>query len=99
VLLAALAPAGDFTATVDGRSLTRSSAYGWAASWRVPAGNAALSLDAPPLNAILAALVLALWLLVVVAIIGVDRLTSMAAWLRRRPRTDGVARDESEDAV
>ncbi len=94
VLLASLAPAGDFTATVDGRSLTRSSAYGWAASWRAPAGSAAISLDAPPLNGILAALVLALWLLVVIAIIGLDRLARMAAWLRRRPRTNGVVIDE-----
>jgi hypothetical protein len=98
VLLAALAPAGDFTATIDGRTVPRSNAYGWAASWRVPAGNAAISLDAPPLNAVLAALVLALWLLVVAAIIGLDRLARLGALLRRRSAPAGLADDAPEDA-
>jgi hypothetical protein len=84
VLLAEIAPAGDFAATVNGVSLARSSAYGWAASWQTRAGNATISLDAPPLNAALAALVLALWLLVAAAVIGLDRFARVAAVLRRR---------------
>jgi hypothetical protein len=99
VLLAELAPAGDFTATVDGRSVPRSSAYGWAASWTAPAGNAAISLDAPPFNAVLAALVLALWFLAAAAIIGLDRFSRLWAWLRRRPAATSVIEDEPEDAA
>jgi GT2 family glycosyltransferase len=97
VLLAELAPAGDFTATVNGVSVPRSSAYGWAAAFAAPAGHAAISLDALPLNAALAAVVLALWLVVLAAIVGLDRLVLLAAWLRRRPRTPGVGSDERED--
>jgi GT2 family glycosyltransferase len=97
VLLAALAPAGDFTATVDGKSLSRSSAYGWAASWTAPSGIAAISLDAPPLNAVLAGVVLALWLLVVAAIIGLDRLGRLVARLRRRTAPPDVLDAAPED--
>ena len=91
-VLAALAPAGDFTLSVDGVAAPRASAYGWAASWRVPKGRAVLSLDVLPLNAVLAALVLVLWLAVLVVAIGPERLARL--WRRRRTEAvDDVARD------
>ncbi len=103
-LLGTLSPAGDFTVTVDGKVATRSPAFGWASSWRVGPGTATLSLAAPPFNAILAALVLVMWLAVLVAAVGVDRLERFAAWVRRRPRAptgdhrlEGSTDDEPTD--
>lgn len=81
-LLATLAPAGDFAATVDGKSVPETVAYGWAASWAVPKGTAQISLDAMPLNAMLASVVLALWLAVCLLAVGPDRLAR--AWRRLR---------------
>jgi GT2 family glycosyltransferase len=83
-LLGALAPSGDFTATVDGKAVPRSSAFGWAESWNVPAGTAKVSLSTLPLNAVLAALVLALWACACLAAIGLDRLRRLSRFLRRR---------------
>jgi hypothetical protein len=86
-LLASLAPAGDFTATVDGASVARQGAYGWAASWSVPSGTASISLDAWPLNALLASVVVAMWVVVAMLVIGLDRV----ARLRRRLRSPSHA--------
>ena len=103
VLLAGLAPAGDFTAAVDGKTVARHGAYGWAASWQVHKGAAVISLDVAPLNGVLAAIVLALWFVVLVAVIGIDRFARAAAWLRRRPRpaastASGTDPDHGADA-
>jgi hypothetical protein len=83
-LLGALAPSDDFSATVNGSTVPRASAFGWAESWSVGAGNAKVSLTAPPLNAILAALVLALWAGVCLAVLGLDRLRHLSELLRAR---------------
>lgn len=95
-LLGALAPAGDFTATVGPTTLERSSAFGWAASWRVPtAGTARVSLDAWPLNVLLAWLVLACWLGAVALAVGPERLGRARRALRPR-RARGAPIDEHE---
>lgn len=84
-LLAALAPAGDFTATLDGTALPRASAFGWEATWSTPhAGTVVLSRSAPPLDALLAAAVLALWCALLLGALGADRLVRLRAVLRRR---------------
>jgi GT2 family glycosyltransferase len=83
-LLGALAPSDDFTATVDGKAVPKSAAFGWAESWQVGAGTAHVTLTALPLNAILATLVLALWACVCLAAIGLDRLRRLADVLARR---------------
>jgi GT2 family glycosyltransferase len=84
-LLGALAPAGDFEASLGATTLPRSSAFGWAASWRVPsAGTARISLDAWPLNGVLATLVLLCWLGVVVLEVGPERLARARRAVRPR---------------
>ncbi|HEY8080625.1 MAG TPA: glycosyltransferase [Acidimicrobiales bacterium] len=82
-LVAALAPGGDFVATVNGAAVPRTTVYGWAPSWSVKKGTAQISLDALPLNAVLAAVVLACWLLAGLLAIGPDRLARMARRVRR----------------
>jgi GT2 family glycosyltransferase len=86
-LVAGLAPAGDFTVTVNGVAAPRQSAFGWAGSWRVRAGAASLVLDAWPLNAALAALTLALWALAVAVAVGPERWARVRRAVRRRPAT------------
>jgi GT2 family glycosyltransferase len=91
-LLATLAPSDDFSATLDGRTLVRSSAYGWAESWRVPtAGTAQVELTAAPLNALLAAAVLVAWAAVVFGALGIDRLLRVRAALLRARREGPTA--------
>jgi len=100
-LLGALAPAGDFIATLGGTTLVRSSAFGWAESWRVPAkGTARLSLDAWPLNGVLASLVLALWLCIAALAIGRERLARARRVMsqRRVVREAGDRNPSSPDA-
>jgi hypothetical protein len=84
-LFGALAPAGDFTASLGSASLARSDAYGWASTWRVPAaGTVRLSLDAWPLNGVLATIVLLLWLAAGALAIGRERLARARRALRPR---------------
>ena len=94
-LLAALAPAGDFTATSGSTTLSRSSAFGWAASWRLPAaGTARIALDAWPINGVLAVLVLLGWLAAALLVLGSERLVRLSRSLgtrRGRPDAAGVA--------
>jgi GT2 family glycosyltransferase len=88
-LLAGLAPAGDFSATVGTATLSRRSAFGWAASWQAPAaGIARISLDAWPLNAVLATFLLLCWLGVIALAIGPERLVRLRRALRGRPGPD-----------
>jgi GT2 family glycosyltransferase len=97
-LFAGLAPAGDFAASVGATSLSRQSAFGWATSWRVPAaGTARISLDAWPLNAVLATFVLLCWLGVIALAIGSERLAGLRRALRGRAARDVL--DEPADEV
>lgn len=83
-ILASLAPAGDFVATLDGASLPASSAFGWARSFTVPRrGSVRIRLDAVPLDALLAAAMLAAWVLVLAGALGADRLLRFRRAMRR----------------
>lgn len=94
VLAAALSPAGDFVATEGARTLVRSGAYGWAATWPVTEGTVTVTLDAPPLNGVLAGAELALWLCIAAAAIGLDRAGRFARMVRRGATTARHARSD-----
>ena len=83
-LLAGLAPAGDFSLSVGGTAAPRSSAYGWAASWRVAQGSAVLSLQALPLNGALAAVTVLIWVAAAALGIRPARLARARRAIRRR---------------
>jgi hypothetical protein len=89
-LLGALAPAGDFAATVNGTAVPRGLAFGWAPAWQVQKGLAQITLDAFPFNGLLAALVLLLWVAVAAAALGADRFERFARFVRVRGRTPVV---------
>ena len=73
-LYAGYAPAGAFALHVDGRSLTRRPAFGWAAQYTVTAkGQAAFSLSQFPLVPLAVFLELAAWLVLALAVIGRPR--------------------------
>jgi hypothetical protein len=68
---AGYAPAGSFTLTLDGRTLARQPAFGWAAQYAAGAkGAAALSLSQFPLVPLVVVLELAGWVLLALALIG-----------------------------
>jgi hypothetical protein len=69
-------------------AVPRSSAFGWAASWQVPSGAASLSLDALPLNGVLAFATLAIWVLATALVVGRGQLTRLVR-VRRLRRTRG----------
>jgi len=96
-LFAALAPAGDFAATVDGTAVARSSAFGTGATWAVTKGTAKITLDALPLNGLLAALVLMLWVLVAVLMVGTDRFAR--GWRRIGPARPRPGAPRAPDAA
>lgn len=83
---AALAPAGAFALNVDGVATPRSTGHGWWPRYRVPAGTgsrqATLVLHQFPLNGLLAAFTLGLWLIVWLGFGVVARLE----WIFTRPR-------------
>jgi glycyl-tRNA synthetase alpha subunit len=85
-LLTALAPAGDFTATVNGTAMPRDLAFGWAPAWQVQKGEAQITLEAFPVNGLLAALVLLLWIAIAASALGVDRFERFARLARGRGR-------------
>jgi hypothetical protein len=73
-LYAGYAPAGAFALTVDGHTLTRRPAFGWAAQYAVTAkGQASLSLSQFPLVPLVVLLELAAWVLLAVVAIGRPR--------------------------
>jgi GT2 family glycosyltransferase len=86
-LYAGLAPAGDFAATVNGTAMPRGLAFGWAPTWQVQKGEAQITLDAFPINGLLAALVLALWIAIAVSALGADRFERLGRLIRGRGRT------------
>jgi hypothetical protein len=83
---AALAPAGAFALNVDGLATPRSTGHNWWPRYRVPAGTApkqaTLVLHQFPLNGLLAAFTLGLWLIVWLGFGVVARLE----WIFTRPR-------------
>ena len=80
-LYAGYAPAGAFALTVDGHTLARRPAFGWAAQYAVTAkGQASLSLSQFPLVPLVVLLELAAWVVLALAAIGRPRRAA------RRPR-------------
>ena len=99
-LFGALAPAGDFTASAGSTTLVRSDAYGWAATWHVPAaGTVQVSLDAWPINGVLATVVLLLWLASLALVIGPERFARARRALRPRLDTSPVVQADPGDAA
>jgi hypothetical protein len=73
-LYAGYAPAGAFTLKVDGHTVARQPAFGWAAQYAVTTkGQAALSLSQFPLVPLVVLLELAAWVVLAVALIGRPR--------------------------
>ena len=73
-LYAGYAPAGAFTLKVDGKTVARQPAFGWAAQYAVTAkGHAALSLSQFPLVPLVVLLELAAWVVLALAVIGRPR--------------------------
>ncbi len=73
-LYAGYAPAGAFALTVDGHTLTRRPAFGWAAQYAVTTkGQASLSLSQFPLVPVVVLLELAAWVVLALAAIGRPR--------------------------
>ena len=73
-LYAGYAPAGAFVLRVDGHTLTRQPAFGWAAQYAVTAkGQATFSLSQFPLVPLVVLLELAAWVLLALALIGRPR--------------------------
>jgi GT2 family glycosyltransferase len=73
-LYAGYAPAGAFTLKVDGHTVARQPAFGWAAQYAVTTkGQAALSLSQFPLVPLVVLLELAAWVLLALAVIGRPR--------------------------
>ena len=73
-LYAGYAPAGAFALNVDGQTLTRRPAFGWAAQYAVTAkGQATFSLSQFPLVPLAVLLELAAWLVLALALIGRPR--------------------------
>ena len=70
-LYAGYAPAGSFSLTLDGHTVARQPAFGWAAQYAVGAkGAATLSLSQFPLVPLVVLLELAVWVLLALALIG-----------------------------
>ena len=73
-LYAGYAPSGAFTLTVDGRTVARQPAFGWAAQYAVQAkGRATLSLSRFPIVPLAVLLELAVWVLLALVVIGRPR--------------------------
>ena len=73
-LYAGYAPAGSFTLTLDGHTVARQPAFGWAAQYALNAkGQASLSLSQFPLVPLVVLLELAAWVLLALALIGRPR--------------------------
>jgi GT2 family glycosyltransferase len=73
-LYAGYAPAGSFALTVDGRTVTRQAAFGWAAQYAVGTkGQASLSLSQFPFVPLVVLLELAGWVLLAFSLIGRGR--------------------------
>ena len=70
-LYAGYAPAGSFSLTLDGHTVARQPAFGWAAQYAVSAkGGATLSLSQFPLVPLVVLLELAAWVLLAFALVG-----------------------------
>jgi GT2 family glycosyltransferase len=70
-LYAGYAPSGSFTVTLDGHTVARQPAFGWAAQYAVSAkGGATLSLSQFPVVPLVVLLELAAWVLLALALIG-----------------------------
>jgi hypothetical protein len=70
-LYAGYAPAGSFTLTLDGHTVARQPAFGWAAQYAVSTkGGATLSLSQFPLVPLVVLLELAAWVLLAFALVG-----------------------------
>ncbi len=73
-LYAGYAPAGSFTLTLDGHTVARQPAFGWAAQYALSAkGQGSLSLSQFPLVPLVVLLELAAWVLLALALIGRPR--------------------------
>jgi hypothetical protein len=73
-LYAGYAPAGSFALTLDGHTVARQPAFGWAAQYALSAkGQASLSLSQFPLVPLVVLLELAAWVLLALALIGRPR--------------------------
>jgi GT2 family glycosyltransferase len=75
-LYAGYAPAGHFALTVDGRSVTRTPAFGWAAQFTATKGSAELSLSQFPYVPLAVLVEVVVWVVLLAALAG----------RRRRPR-------------
>jgi GT2 family glycosyltransferase len=75
---AGYAPTGRFPLTVDGRTVSRRPAFGWAAQYSTRAGHASLSFSSFPYVPLSVMLELVVWVLLAGAILGLPH---------RRPRT------------
>ena len=67
---AGYAPAGDFALTVDGRSVRRQPAFGWAAQFATTPGNAVLSLSQFPYVPLAVLAEVAVWVVLLAALVG-----------------------------
>jgi GT2 family glycosyltransferase len=82
-VLAGLAPASAFALSVNGIDAPRSSAFGWAATYAVTDGQAKLVLHQLPLNGVLAALTLAVWVAIALGFGGLEALDRRGRRTRR----------------
>jgi hypothetical protein len=77
-LYAGYAPAGHFALTVDGRSVTRQPAFGWAAQFATTKGTAELSLEQFPYVPLAVTVEVVLWVVLSGALVGRRRRTPPA---------------------
>ena len=82
--LAGLAPSSAFALSVDGKNVPRSGSLGWAATYLTPAGDGRLVLHQLPLNGVLAAITLLLWVAFAVGFGALERADGVLVRLRRR---------------
>jgi hypothetical protein len=95
-VFAGLSPASAFSLQVNGHTVGRASAFGWAARYDAPAGVAKLTLRQLPLNAVIAALTLALWLLLGLGF-GTLEILEGALHRRRQRNASLVPRREGDE--
>jgi hypothetical protein len=75
---AGYAPAGHFVLTVDGRSVTQQPAFGWAAQFATTKGGAGLSLSQFPYVPLAVLVEVAVWVVLLAALVGRRRRPSPA---------------------
>ena len=78
------APAGDFSVTSPATSAVSSPAFGWAQTVSVASGPGAITLQALPLNALIALLMIGGWIAAALLLVGRHRWLDW--WWKRQPR-------------